>query len=123
MDLKETVDLMFSGDYRGRMIAEYQQLKIRHKNLINYLARYKAGDLDPKPKSPYELLYEQADDMQRYLIKLQARAILENIDLFSVEYAPVGTIDPKEYISHETTNAYLVNDENIKPVGKHHGVI
>lgn len=35
MELKDTISLMTSADYKERFIAEYLQLKIRYNKLLN----------------------------------------------------------------------------------------
>ena len=39
MELKDTVDLMLSEDYRDRFKAEYQQVKIRKEKLEAYIKK------------------------------------------------------------------------------------
>lgn len=41
MELKDTVDLMLSDDFRDRLVAEYHQADIRLKRLIKCLDAYK----------------------------------------------------------------------------------
>lgn len=38
-DLKDTISLMTSDDYKDRLLAEYWQLKIRHQKLQVAIAR------------------------------------------------------------------------------------
>lgn len=56
MNLKETVPMMESVDYKDRFKAEYLQLKIRMTGLSNMLKKYKAGTLTFKPSCSYNLL-------------------------------------------------------------------
>ena len=42
-DLKDTINLMTSDDYKDRLLAEYWQLKIRHQN-YKLLWQEKAND-------------------------------------------------------------------------------
>ena len=39
MELKDTIDLMNSNDYKERFIAEYLQVKIRYNKLLNMLMK------------------------------------------------------------------------------------
>ena len=79
--LKDTVPMMISDDYKERFVAEYAQLKIRHKKLYAVLEKYAADKLDFKPTCPIEILYEQLDHMEAYLDVLETRAKYEDIEL------------------------------------------
>ena len=80
MELKDTITLMTSEDYKDRFIAEYQQTKIRYDKLHKMLVKYDAGTLPFKPTN-ISLLREQAAAMGRYLYLLEERAELEQIEL------------------------------------------
>ena len=80
-ELKDTIALMTSADYRDRFKAEYYQLKIRHEKLLNLLARHDTGTLGFDPTCSIGLLAEQCGAMGRYLKVLEARAKVEGIDL------------------------------------------
>ena len=41
MELKDTIELMNSAEYKDRFKAEYYQLKIRHEGLSKILNSYK----------------------------------------------------------------------------------
>lgn len=81
MELKDTVKLMNSDDYKERFKAEYLQTKIRHDKLEKMLIKYKAGTLDFTPSCDIGLLDDQLWHMERYLRMLQIRAEAEKIDL------------------------------------------
>ena len=81
IELKDTVAMMGSADYKERFVAEYVQLKIRYKKLYAVLEKYAADKLDFKPTCPIEILYEQLDHMEAYLSVLETRAKYENIQL------------------------------------------
>ena len=81
IELKDTVAMMGSADYKERFVAEYVQLKIRYKKLYAVLEKYAADKLDFKPTCPIEILYEQLDHMEAYLNVLETRAKYENIQL------------------------------------------
>lgn len=81
MELKDTVKLMLSADFKQRFQAEYAQDKNRAEGLERMLKAYKAGTLPFKPKCSYELLYEQLIYMRAKLKVLEKRAEIENIDL------------------------------------------
>lgn len=81
MELKDTIILMNSSDYKDRFKAEYQQTKIRYDKLHRMIVRYEAGTLDFEPTCSLELLKEQASYMGRYLYTLEVRAEIEKIEL------------------------------------------
>lgn len=86
-DLKDTVELMNSKDYKERFIAEYWQTKIRYEKLKNFCDKIEVGEvwdktkLVPKHDCPYSMLREQQSLMGRLLHILELRAIIEGIDL------------------------------------------
>ena len=84
IELKDTVAMMGSDDYKERFVAEYVQLKIRYKKLYAVLEKYAADKLDFKPTCPIEILYEQLDHMEAYLNILKIRAKYEDIELPTV---------------------------------------
>ena len=79
MELKDTVKLMLSADFKQRFQAEYAQDKNRAEGLAKMLKAYKAGTLPFKPKCSYELLYEQLIYMRAKV--LEKRAEIEGIEL------------------------------------------
>ena len=81
IELKDTVPMMISDDYKERFVAEYEQLKIRYNKLYAVLEKYAADKLDFKPTCPIEILYEQLDHMEAYLNILKIRAKYEDIEL------------------------------------------
>lgn len=87
MELKETVDLMLSDDYKDRFIAEYLQTKERYERLKHFCNKIEASYHfkneveEPKYIGGYELLREQQRCMGEYLHVLEIRAIIEDIDL------------------------------------------
>lgn len=81
MELKDTIDLMNSEDYKERFKAEYYQTKIRYEKLHRMIIKYEANTLSFEPKCSKELLKEQANYMGNYLRMLEIRAEIENIEL------------------------------------------
>lgn len=85
MELKETVELMNSEDYKERFVAEYRQVKIRHEKLKNFCNKIEVetmlGKEVTKHDCPLELLREQQKYMGLYLSVLEKRALIENIVL------------------------------------------
>lgn len=81
MILTDTVEMMFSEDYKERFKAEYWQTKVRYNKLHKMIIRYEAGTLDFTPSCPIEILKEQRRHMGEYLHSLEVRAAIESIDL------------------------------------------
>lgn len=81
-ELRQTIKMMKSADYKERFSAEYWQTKIRYDKLHKMTIRYEAGTLDFKPDCPITLLKEQKAAMGNYLHALEVRAEIEGIDLF-----------------------------------------
>lgn len=81
MELKDTIDLMTSSDYKDRFKAEYYQVKIRAEKLDKLLRDYCDDKLDFIPSSPIYLLHGQLVDMNKYMDRLELRAEAEGIKL------------------------------------------
>ena len=81
MELKDTIKLMESEDYKERFKAEYYQTKIRYDKLHKMLVKYEAKTLEFEPTCPIEILQDQAYYMGKYLKILEVRAEIENIEL------------------------------------------
>lgn len=86
MELKNTIELMLSEDFKERFKAEYYQLNKRIAGLQGMLIKYKQGILDFKPNCSYELLHTQLVYMEGYRNILEERAKIENIDLSISSY-------------------------------------
>ena len=80
-ELKETIELMNSEDYKERFIAEYYQVKIRYDKLDAMTVKYEAGTLNFTPSCSLELLKEQKAHMGIYIRYLKIRAEIEGINL------------------------------------------
>ena len=85
MELKETVELMNSEDYKERFVAEYHQVKIRYEKLKNFCNKIEVetmlGKEVTKHDCPLELLREQQKYMGLYLSILEKRSLIENVEL------------------------------------------
>lgn len=81
MELKDTIKLMESADYKDRFKAEYYQVKIRYEKLGEMLKKYEKNELNFKPKCSYTLLLNQYKVMGDYLAILMLRAGIEEIEL------------------------------------------
>ena len=82
MQLKDTVEMMNSEDFKERFKAEYYQLSIRLYGLTSMLYKWKNNMLDFEPKCSKETLENQIIFMQGYLDILRLRAEIEEIDLY-----------------------------------------
>lgn len=89
-ELKDTVCMMNSSDYKDRFKAEYWQTKIRYEKLKKFNTRIEAANRTkyegnhvemPKHDCPDHLLQQQQDFMGNYLHILEVRAEIEGIDL------------------------------------------
>ena len=81
MELKDTIEMMSSEDYKERFKAEYYQAKIRYDKLHKMVVRYEANKLDFKPSCSIELLKSQKSAMGQYLYALEVRALIEGVEL------------------------------------------
>jgi hypothetical protein len=79
MELKDTVKMMLSSDYKERFKAEYWQLKIRHDKLRKMVDNW--DKLDFTPTCPYKTYVCQLLDMEHYMKILRNRAVLEKVEL------------------------------------------
>lgn len=78
-ELKETIKLMESSDYKERFMAEYFQLEIRMTKLRNMVNNWE--NLNFIPTCPKKLYIVQLEGMNQYMEVLKKRAELENIKL------------------------------------------
>lgn len=81
MELKDTIGLMQSEDYKERFKAEYQQLKIRFEKLKAMLDKWDKGELKFTPTCNRGIYNFQIRAMADYLATLETRAVIENIEL------------------------------------------
>lgn len=80
-ELKDTIEMMNSSDYKERFKAEYQQVVIRYKKLSAMLERWDAGELNFEPTCPRSTYNMQIKAMTDYIAVLEARAVMEDVDL------------------------------------------
>jgi len=78
MELKDTISLMTSPDYKDRFLAEYWQVRIRYDKLKAMYENW--GNLSFTPTCPKEIYYVQLDMMDGYIKVLEERAKIEEID-------------------------------------------
>ena len=81
MKLTNTVEMMQSTDYKERFKAEYAQLVIRFKGLKAMLEKWDSGTLEFVPTCPRSTYNMQIKAMADYIAVLEARAVMENVDL------------------------------------------
>lgn len=79
MELRDTIELMTSEDYKDRFKAEYYQVVIRYKNLRKMLDNW--DNLDFTPVCPRSAFVHQLKAMESYITVLKARASFEHIEL------------------------------------------
>lgn len=84
MKLADTVEMMNSSDYKERFKAEYAQLVIRYYGLKNMLEKWDNGTLEFEPTCPRSTYNLQIQAMTDYISVLEARAVMENVDLEDV---------------------------------------
>lgn len=82
MELKSTIEMMASEDYKERFKAEYYQVVIRYRKLKTMLDKWDSGDalgfIPACPRSTYNM---QIAVMADYIAVLEARAVMEGIKL------------------------------------------
>ena len=90
MELKDTIAMMTSDDYKERFKAEYYQTKERYERLKSFNNKIEAAERtkftlnhakEPKHDCPSTILREQQRAMGEYLHILEVRAVIENIEL------------------------------------------
>ncbi len=80
-NIKETADMMNSADYKERFKAEYYQTAIRYEKLSAMLKKWDNGTLEFSPTCPRSTLNMQIRAMTDYLAVLEARAVMEGVEL------------------------------------------
>lgn len=81
MELKDTIELMSSSDFKDRFRAEWLQLSIRYEKLKNMVRAWDNGELNFTPRCPRSLYDFQLNVMKDYLMTLEIRAEIEEITL------------------------------------------
>lgn len=81
MELKETVKMMQSADYKERFKAEYWQVVIRYQKLKAMLQKWDNGELNFNPTCPRSTYNMQIKAMTDYIAVLEARAVMEGVEL------------------------------------------
>lgn len=97
MELKDTIPMMTSADYKERFKAEFHQIRIRYAKLSEIIKKWDAynntyymlatmrptleQELGFKPSCSLGILKQQQSAMSAYLNILGVRAAIEGIDL------------------------------------------
>ena len=81
MQLKDTVELMNSKDYKERFKAEFYQVLIRLDSLTSMLIKWENNTLDFELKCSKETLENQVIFMKGYVDILLLRSKIEGIEL------------------------------------------
>lgn len=81
MELRDTVEMMNSADYKERFRAEYQQVVIRYQKLKAMLEKWDKGELNFSPTCPRSTYDMQIIAMTDYIAVLEARAVMEDVEL------------------------------------------
>ena len=81
MELKDTVELMTSADWKDRFVAEYLQVRIRYNKLHDLIVKREVGKCDFNTPISLESWKAQAQHMGLYLYELEKQAVLHGIEL------------------------------------------
>ena len=81
MELKDTITMMQSADYKERFKAEYGQVVIRYQKLKTMLQKWDNGELNFNPTCPRSTYNMQIKAMTDYIAVLEARAVMEGVEL------------------------------------------
>lgn len=81
VELKDTIEMMESKDYKERFKAEYFQLDTRIKKLEKMVSDWDKNAINFSPSCPREWYDEQLSAMRDYRRVLKLRAEKENVDV------------------------------------------
>lgn len=84
MELADTAEMMMSKDYKERFREEYCQVVIRYQKLKQMLEKWDNGELNFTPTCPRSTYNMQIKAMTDYIAVLEARAVMENVELQEV---------------------------------------
>ena len=86
MELKDTVKLMLSDDWRDRMLAEWLQVKIRYKRLIDAINMADQGKGKYRSEAGRAVLKSQREMMANYMTILEWRMEDAGIEFEAYKY-------------------------------------
>ena len=80
-ELRDTIVMMNSEDYKERFKAEYYQVVIRYQKLKSMLDKWDNDQLEFSPTCPRSTYNMQIAAMTDYIAVLEARAVMESVEL------------------------------------------
>lgn len=80
-ELKDTIEMMNSENYKERFKAEYYQVVIRYQKLKSMLDKWDNDQLEFTPTCPRSTYNMQIVAMTDYIAVLEARAVMEGVEL------------------------------------------
>ena len=80
-ELRDTIKMMNSEDYKERFKAEYYQVVIRYQKLKSMLDKWDNDQLEFAPTCPRSTYNMQITAMTDYIAVLEARAVMEGVKL------------------------------------------
>lgn len=80
-ELRDTIEMMNSEDYKERFKAEYYQIVIRYQKLKSMLNKWDNDQLEFAPTCPRSTYNMQITAMTDYIAVLEARAVMEGVEL------------------------------------------
>ncbi len=80
-ELRDTIVMMNSEDYKERFKAEYYQVVIRYQKLKSMLDKWDSDQLEFTPTCPRSTYNMQITAMTDYIAVLEARAVMEGVEL------------------------------------------
>ena len=80
-ELRDTIEMMNSEDYKERFKAEYYQVVIRYQKLKSMLDKWDNNQLEFTPTCPRSTYNMQITAMTDYIAVLEARAVMDGVEL------------------------------------------
>ena len=80
-ELRDTIEMMNSENYKERFKAEYYQVVIRYQKLKSMLDKWDNNQLEFTPTCPRSTYNMQIAAMTDYIAVLEARAVMEGVEL------------------------------------------
>ena len=80
-ELRDTIEMMNSENYKERFKAEYYQVVIRYPKLKSMLNKRDNDQLEFAPTCPRSTYNMQITAMTDYIAVLEARAVMEGVEL------------------------------------------
>ena len=80
-ELRDTIEMMNSEDYKERFKAEYYQVVIRYQKLKSMIDKWDNDQLEFTPTCPRSTYNMQITTMTDYIAVLEARAVMEGVEL------------------------------------------